>query len=195
MPIDPCFFGYGSLVNRATHEYPGAAKATARGWLRAWRHTADRPVAYLTAVKAPGAEIHGLIAAVPDADWAALDAREYAYERVLQTEQIVHTRPGTSDIAIYAIAETAMTAPSPALPILLSYLDVVVQGYLREFGRDGAAHFFDTTLGWDVPVLDDRADPIYPRHQILTDAEREVVDTALKRLGVTLTTERPSLLP
>jgi hypothetical protein len=182
--FDPCFFGYGSLVNRATHAFPGAATATAKGWLRAWRHTALREYAYLTAVPAPGAQIHGLIAAVPGADWQALDAREHAYVRRIDTDNIHHARPETAEIAIYAIAPEAMTEPTEKHPILLSYLDVVVQGYLTEFGTSGPAHFFETTIGWDAPVLDDRAAPIYPRHQRLMDAERRIVDDALEELGV-----------
>jgi hypothetical protein len=50
-----------------------------------------------------------------------------------------------------------------AHPVLLSYLDVVVQGYLQEFDEAGVAHFFDTTDGWDAPLLDDRTHPHYPR--------------------------------
>ncbi|MEY8843070.1 gamma-glutamylcyclotransferase, partial [Cribrihabitans sp. XS_ASV171] len=67
-------------------------------------------------------------------------------------------------------------------PILLSYLDVVVQGYLRVFGVDGADRFFATTDGWESPILDDRAEPRYPRHRRLKDEERAFVDDRLSRL-------------
>ena len=49
------FFGYGSLVNRATHDFPEAHPARVTGWRRAWRHTDLRPVAYLTAEPAAAA--------------------------------------------------------------------------------------------------------------------------------------------
>ncbi|MBL3566709.1 gamma-glutamylcyclotransferase, partial [Rhodovulum sulfidophilum] len=78
---DPFFFGYGSLVNRATHGYRDAVRARISGWRRVWRHTPLRPVAYLTAEPAPGVTLDGLIAAVPGGDWTALDQREYAYDR------------------------------------------------------------------------------------------------------------------
>lgn len=181
---DPCFFGYGSLVNRATHAYHGAARATANGWARTWCHAVGRDYANLTAIRVPDASIHGLIAGVPGSDWVALDARENAYERHLDTPNIAHERPETSEIAIYAIAPEAMAPPKEEHPILLSYLDVVVQGYLTEFGPGGPAHFFETTLGWDATVLDDRADPIYPRYQVLSVEERAITDLALDRLGV-----------
>ena len=34
--MHPCFFGYGSLVNRNTHAYPDARPAQLRGWHRLW---------------------------------------------------------------------------------------------------------------------------------------------------------------
>ena len=70
-----------------------------------------------------------------------------------------------------------------AHPILLSYLDVVIQGYLRHFGPDGVARFVATTEGWNAPVLNDRAAPLYPRAQRLTAAETGLVDTILQAQG------------
>ncbi len=176
------FFGYGSLVNRATHTYPQAAPAHADGWRRSWVHTTTWPHAYLTAVRAPGHRIQGLVAAVPGGDWAALDAREAAYDRIVDTDNILHTQTDVDGIAIYSVPSTARANGATRHPILLSYLDVVLQGYLREFGPDGAQGFIDTTDGWDAPVFDDRSAPIYPRHQRLTPDETEFVDTALGRL-------------
>lgn len=179
----PFFFGYGSLVNRATHDYPDVAKARLRGWARTWKRTRLRQVAFLTAVRAPGAEIDGVIAAVPDADWTALDAREYAYDRHEVTD-LDHGAPGQPSVSIYATKPEHHTDASEEHPILLSYLDTVIQGYLREFGEAGAAGFFDSTLGWDAPVLDDRAAPIYPRATEVSGDERAVVDAALAARGV-----------
>lgn len=180
------FFGYGSLVNRASHSFAGAVPAQLTGWRRIWRHTDLRPVAYLTVVPDAHAEIDGLIAPVPDADWPALDAREAAYIRAPAAHQVRHPLPHSPEIAVYTIPEGMHAAPSRAHPILLSYLDVVVQGYFREFGAAGVQRFFDTTHGWDAPLLDDRSSPHYPRHQSLTDEERELTDRHLDRLGVSL---------
>lgn len=69
------FFGYGSLVNLATHSYRGARTGQAEGWARAWLQTRHRRFAYLSAVPMPGVMIHGVIADVPGGDWQALDAR------------------------------------------------------------------------------------------------------------------------
>jgi hypothetical protein len=170
------FFGYGSLVNRATHNYPNAKAATLTGWRRAWVHTAVRPLAYLSVIRDSSCSIQGLVAEVPGGDWAALDAREYGYTRHADT--VPHdTSP--LPVHIYAVPAAAARAPVAAHPILLSYLDTVIQGFLREYGPQGAAHFFETTTGWNAPILNDRVAPRYPKAQSLTDAERAVVDEGL----------------
>lgn len=182
--LDPFFFGYGSLVNRATHHFQDAHRACLTGWRRAWRHTDLRPVAYLTAV--PATEEHsieGLVAHVPGDDWAALDLREMAYDRTLVSDGIAHEVGRAVQVQVYSIPQGKHGAPDRAHPVLLSYIDVVVQGYLREFGAAGVARFFDTTDGWDAPILDDRAAPVYPRHQNLTAAEKRLTDQHLDRVG------------
>jgi len=181
---DPFFFGYGSLVNRATHGYGRAHPARLRGWARAWRHLPGRRVATLTAVPDPQAEIAGLIAAVPGGDWAALDAREAGYDRVALNGGLRHAAPEAGAVAIYAVPEHAIAPAGTLHPILMSYLDVVVQGFASEFGEAGAVEFFATTRGWEAPVLNDRARPRYPRHQRLSRAETTLVDAGLARLGV-----------
>jgi len=180
---DPFFFGYGSLVNRRTHDYPEAHQARVKGWRRAWRKSPLRDRCFLTVVPAADDYIDGLVAAVPDADWAALDAREHAYDRHDVSHATAHGIGRAVDVAIYAIPEGQHHDPAPDHPVVLSYIDVVVQGFLAEFGQEGVAHFFETTEGWHVPILDDRARPLYPRAQNLTEEERAQVDEGLARLS------------
>ncbi|WP_164660251.1 gamma-glutamylcyclotransferase family protein [Tropicibacter sp. Alg240-R139] len=180
----PYFFGYGSLVNRATHDYLNPQPARLRGWRRAWRHTDLRPVAFLTAVPCEASEIDGLIAHVPNNDWAALDEREWAYDRHSSTQSISHNLPHPAEIAVYAVPVARQSPPDTRHPILLSYLDVVVQGYHQMFGLKGVTDFFATTDGWDAPILDDRAAPRYPRHQTLTPEETALVESHLADLNV-----------
>jgi len=182
---DPFFFGYGSLVNRETHDFPQAARARVRGWARTWKRTRLRKLAFLTAVPAPDAEIEGLIAAVPGSDWAALDLREHAYNRHPVSEiDHDHGPDRQLDVQIYSTKPEHHTDATEDHPILLSYLDTVIQGYLMEFGEAGAHRFFASTGGWEASVLDDRADPIYPRVTQLTREERLFVDDALSAMDV-----------
>ena len=133
------FFGYGSLVNRATHHFAPTYPARLTGWRRAWRSAEGRAFSFLTAIPDRHAALDGLIAAVPGDDWDALDRREAAYRRHVVTEDIIHDGDGIARIEVYAVDEGRHTAPHPECPVLLSYLDVVVQGYLQVFGEGGAA--------------------------------------------------------
>jgi hypothetical protein len=69
-------------------------------------------------------------------------------------------------------------------PILLSYLDVVLQGFMQIYGHSGADNFFATTDGWERPVQNDRTEPLYPRHRQLTDLEQKRVDALLKDYNI-----------
>ena len=169
-------------MNRRTHVYRDAHPATLKGWRRCWRHIADLDTAFLTATPSADDEIEGLIAAVPGADWTALDEREMHYARV-NTGGVVHGLDFAPEVQHYH-APLDLNTPADGLrPILLSYLDVVVQGYLTEHGEAGVDRFFETTDGWDAPVLNDRATPRYPRHQVLSDAELDLVDRHLAVIG------------
>lgn len=183
MSLDPFFFGYGSLVNTATHVYDRHHRARLSGWRRVWRHTPYREMAFLTAEPCEGVAIDGLIAAVPGADWAALDLRETGYDRVPLAQGLTHEAANVGEIAVYQIPADKFGPSDGQRPILLSYLDVVVQGYMQVFGTGGGQHFFDTTVGWDGPILDDRAAPRYPRAQLLQADETAFVDRALADLG------------
>ena len=58
-----------------------------------------------------------------------------------------------------------------------------VGGGLFEGFEKGVERFFYTTLGWDTPVLNDRAAPLYPRAQTLTPDQTALVDSHLVRLS------------
>lgn len=183
-PSHAYFFGYGSLVNRDTHAFKDAHPARLKGWRRMWRPTHLREVGFLSVVADKDSWVDGLIAPVPDADWHALDLREANYERIAAEHMVEHPLPHAPQIAVYSVPDEHSRAPQEGYHLLLSYIDVVVQGYLREYGAAGAQHFFETTDGWNAPVLDDRDDPRYPRACRLSRDETDVVDAALAALSV-----------
>ena len=179
---DRFFFGYGSLVNRRTHDFDRLSPARIRGWRRLWQPSPLRPVAFLTAVPDPTGAIDGVIAAVPDRGWADLDVRERAYSRhPVDPRDIDHRLRPCPEIHVYTVENA--NPPNPDQPILLSYIDVVAQGFLAEYGPEGATRFFQTTKGWETPILNDRAAPRYPRHQTLDRAQMAFVDAALRDLS------------
>lgn len=166
------FFGYGSLVNLATHQNEAPRPARLPGWRRVWRNVSSYASAVLS-VEPAESTLLGVTAQVPGGDWRALDAREAGYMR-----QPVCLDCGAKS-AVYVVDPIAPGTPPP---ILLSYLDVIGQGYAAHYGPEGVAHFFETTCGW-TDILDDRAAPRYPRHQQLSDAERQLVDAQIARLN------------
>ena len=181
------FFGYGSLVNPDANAHAREiAPGRVRGWRRAWAHPTGAPgrgVTSLTVQPDPDGEIEGVLAFVDDlGDLAALDAREAGYERrYLDAPAVTLAEAGrpTRERFLY-VSLSPRTAPAdPDHPILRSYVDCVLQGYLRRFGETGLLRFMETTEGWDGFILDDRAAPRYPRHVSLDEAEREIIETAL----------------
>ncbi|SFC95950.1 gamma-glutamylcyclotransferase family protein [Tropicimonas isoalkanivorans] len=179
---DRQIFGYGSLVNRATHGYQDTRPATLHGWRRVWVHTRLRPLAYLS-VEPADAQIDGLVARVPGADRPALDAREEAYDPHDVTARL---HDSSTEVAAEVFAVPARHASPPGVihPLRLTYIDVVVQGFLEVFGEAGVERFFASTAGWNAPVIDDRAAPLYARHRPLTDRQRGIVDAHLAALQV-----------
>ncbi|MEN8659955.1 gamma-glutamylcyclotransferase family protein [Marivita sp.] len=178
----PHFFGYGSLVNRNTHSFAPIHPSRITGWRRIWQRAPNRPAAFLSVIIDPDSVIDGVIAPVPNDDWVALDEREFSYARLAVTDAVQHAASDVRDISIYAIPPENTAPPDKNHPILLSYVDAVLQGYLREFGETGAEQFCASTGGWDTPVRNDRTDPVYPRAQRLTTTERTFVDDMLLTL-------------
>ncbi len=165
------FFGYGSLVNAATHEYENLRPVTLRGWRRMWVQSSERNVAFLSVTPDPLSAISGLQADVGTIGWDELDIREAAYDRLtLDTEPLV-------GVQMYRASASAVSPDSLGQPILLSYLDCVVQGFNQVFGEDGVRDFFRSTTGWHTPILNDRSQPRYPRPCILSAEETKLVDT------------------
>ena len=139
--------------------------------------SATRNIAFLSVKPDPLSTISGLIADIGDLGWAVLDEREAAYDRQILTVE------GFDGITMYQAKPSSMAPLGSGQPILLSYLDCVVQGFNTVYGEDGVRDFFRSTTGWDTPILNDRAAPIYPRAQVLSDAETKLTDDHIKMVG------------
>ena len=174
------FFGYGSLVNIHTHSYLPYEKANMAGWRRKWCYTKFRDTPFLSAHFVDHGQISGLIALVPNNDWSALDERENGYDRT-KIPFYSDNNDGISEIQIYHVPDRNLSNYRSKKGIILSYLDCVIKGYLKQFGEEGVADFFETTDGWNCKIFNDRLNPIYPRHVELSPYERSLVDYYLKR--------------
>ena len=196
------YFGYGSLVNRATLTtgHVQTHRARLKGWRRTWRPRPDMgpdtgatpgvtlpdgiAPSLLTAHRAEGASIDGLLVIDFAVNLAGVDTREFRYHRRdIVLADLEFTDPGHglgADITLHVYeARVEHPAADGPAPILRSYLDAVMQGFLREFGLDGLHRFVAETDAFHTPIHDDRASPLYPRAVRLSPAEVELFDGVL----------------
>lgn len=181
---DDWFFGYGSLVNRATHAHGRAHCASLQGWRRVWRVPAGEHVPVLSIAPDPATRIDGLVAHLAGGDWTALDLREAGYDRLpVPQAALAHAAPHDLRAQVYAVDLTTSRAPGADDRLRLSYLDVVAEGFVTEYGAEGLARFIATTSDW-APVENDRAQPLYPRARPVSAQIRALLDAHLAQIGV-----------
>lgn len=181
------YFGYGSLVNRATHRTGIIHAVPARlvGWRRCWRPRPDVPgfpAALLSIREEKGACCDGLLVFDHLENLAALDEREARYRRLaLSLEDLETAMPVPGDCPVYVYVAEPDIPPHPQPPkILQSYLDAVCQGFLHVHGEEGLRRFINETDGFDTLIHADRLEPFYPRAVSLLDQERILFDTLLE---------------
>jgi len=184
------YFGYGSLVNLTTLRTPyiSAWPATLRGWERVWL---PRPkvagsfapidgLAFLSVRPNPKVQINGMVVIDKAESLESLDTREAAYRRHrIELPDITVMRD--DDGEPFDLPTFMYVADTPALTdgsyrILRSYLDAVFQGYLTHFGEEGIQRFIKTTANFDLGILEDREEPVYPRAVGISAAERALFE-------------------
>ena len=166
------FFGYGSLVNLRTHNYQNPKPTQVIGWQREWVSSTIRDVAFLSVKPSKKITLQGMSASTKNIGWKALDIRETGYYR----HKLINL-----DMQMY-IGDPKTINNHVKQPILLSYLDCVIQGYHEHFGEQGVIDFFATTFNWDHPIFNDRNLPQYPRAITLNQYEQDLVDYHLAQL-------------
>jgi hypothetical protein len=193
------YFGYGSLVNRETLRtaYLATVPVRVRGWKRCWRPRDPEfrkqgiSVSMLSA--RPDAEtiIEGMVVFDRADHLPSVDEREFGYHRrTVAADRIEYLNDLAVDCPVYIYeAWTNHSEDDPGDPILQSYLDAVLQGFLREFGPEGVRGFVRTTDGFDRPVRRDRHQPIYARSVLLSDHERTMFDGLLEQHGIAYSDE------
>ena len=189
------YFGYGSLVNRATlrTDYVAAVPARLNGWRRCWRprksndpNDPRRHLSMLSAWQREGHAIDGLLVFDRLDHLPAVDEREAAYDRVpveVECLEVAVEIPDGCALFVYE-AHTNEATHDPGAPIAQSYLDAVMQGFMHEFGHDGVMDFLDSTDGFERPVRADRHSPVYSRSVALPDDQRDLFDSLLADRGI-----------
>jgi len=179
------YFGYGSLVNRATRPaHETALRARLYGWQRVWGHRVlpeqqpsgepPRSCCSLSVEKLPKTAseqskkqpyIDGVIVTIPTTDLPVLDKREAGYNRHALSSDHFDLPPEckTSQVHVYVSKPDHQGGATEQFPILQSYIDCVLAGYGALFEHDGMQQFIDSTTGWDGVIENERNNPKYPR--------------------------------
>ncbi|SNY93046.1 hypothetical protein SAMN04515647_3319 [Cohaesibacter sp. ES.047] len=195
------YFGYGSLVNDDTRNpesfgFSGRLKGYRRRW-SIWRESAERRefgfggTAALSVVADPDAYCDGLLVFDLKSHLPQVDVREAMYDRVkldLSNFSTSDTIPLGLDCYIYVGQPAHTEEVDPAYPILQSYVDAVMQGFLHKFGKPGLDRFVEETEGWKTPIVKDRDRPFYPRSITLTLEEAELLDHYQRLSGAPMVT-------
>jgi cation transport protein ChaC len=183
------FFGYGSLVNADTRPTDAVAiPISINGWIRQWRHclsTEFGKVCALT-VSPASTKILGALVLSDTNAIMSIDQREIGYRRErLELSKIAWQHESAIEEAyIYVSTQPYYRWGDEEYPILRSYLDCVLSGYLRTFGEAGVTAFIESTEGWECPIRDDRLAPLYPRSVLLTNEERETIAAILAEYSI-----------
>lgn len=201
------YFGYGSLVNRATRPADEVAQpARLYGWQRVWGHRVlslqqpcDEPrrsccslsVQKLTGVDPLGREntpyIDGVVVTIPVSALPVLDKREAGYDRhaIPRTHFDLSAGCDVDEIQMYISTPEHQGSATEQFPILQSYIDCVLAGYCAVFEPEGMQHFVDSTQGWTGAIENERDNPKYPRAVTLPATQLAWFDSviAAKRLN------------
>ena len=177
-------FGYGSVVNCASRTSTlggttSSAALTARllptfGHTRSWCFRASTGFTALGLQREHGGSpINGVLFAVDAAALAKLDAREAGYTRQQVDAQHVEVVDSTPGSAAAAVLTAALSRPATCViwvyqpcveccapasvehPIVQSYVDVCVSGFLDAADESFASEFIATTSGWSAFYLND----------------------------------------
>ncbi|KQQ91325.1 gamma-glutamylcyclotransferase family protein [Aureimonas sp. Leaf324] len=182
------YFGYGSLVNRATlrTKFLGIRRASVMGWRRFWMPRQVPDAALLSVRPADGFETQGVVVYDLADHLPAVDEREAGYIRrvVMPGHVTIESAPATDvPLFIYEASPAMPGAADVGAFILQSYLDAVLQGFLSLYGEAGVRRFVAETDGFETTVLGDRAAPRYPRSVDLARREAELFDRLVIERG------------
>ncbi len=182
------YFGYGSLVNRATlrTKFLGIRRATVTGWRRFWLPRGLSMPPLLSVRPTEGFETQGVVVYDRADHLPAVDEREAGYaRRVVMPDHVrieAEPAPGVP-LFIYEASPVELDAADVGATILQSYLDAVLQGFLSLYGEEGVTRFVAETDGFETTILADRADPRYPRSVTLSAGEAELFDRLILQRG------------
>ena len=188
------YFGYGSLVNRNTRPAQEIAhSARLNGWQRVWDHRVsdpyrDKRCTSLSIEPSPEVAVEGVVVRLELDKLPQLDQREAGYDRLILPasdfdlpEELLEqmATEGMDEIMVYRSQEHNRGLADAENPVLQSYVDCVMAGYLHRFGEEGVNALVSSTRGWECSLFNDRTEPFYPRWVEVSSADQQYFDDSI----------------
>jgi hypothetical protein len=156
-------------------------------WRREWKHCVQLDsdgICALTVSPSTGERVQGVLILCSLDELRHVDERELGYlrEAVPLGDVCCSIESWPRSVFVYRSKQECYRQGSREMPIWWSYLECVLFGYLKKFGKPGVDRFVASTSGWATPVLDDRARPRYPRAHDIPKEERSFLDNAIARI-------------
>lgn len=176
-------FGYGSLVNSATLPAGvGLQRGSITGWVRQWRNpriVSTGTICGLTVARRHGIVLQGAVFQADSELETSLSIREGEDELVREGVTLLDSG-STLTADLFVTPTSKLVWANDDCPICVSYLDCILQGFLRLYDRLGVENFLDSSEGWHLPLCHDREEPRYPRAIMLDPSERALIDDCLR---------------
>ena len=188
------YFGYGSLVNRNTRPAQEIAhSARLNGWQRVWDHRVsdpyrDKRCTSLSIEPSREVAVEGVVVRLELDKLPQLDQREAGYDRLILPasdfdlpEELLEqmATEGMDEIMVYRSQEHNRGLADAENPVLQSYVDCVMAGYLHRFGEEGVNALVSSTRGWECSLFNDRTEPFYPRWVEVSSADQQYFDDSI----------------
>jgi hypothetical protein len=102
---------------------------------------------------------------------AEIDKREVDYSREKMREDQIVEFGIKGNIWVYTPQKECIRYPTVEVPILQSYVDVIIKGCLERGGKEFAKDFIRTTYGWENIWINDRGNSNHTRSVRLSDSD------------------------
>jgi hypothetical protein len=193
-------FGYGSLIERASRTrtnpdavaaWPARVTGYQRGWFHQFANNVGSSCTYLGAVTKPGATTNGVIYKVEDFEKTKERETGYTADPVKGTIEMLDGGAPWDRGEVYIFISnpediSKTKEPTPALPMVESYVDICVNGCLEiealyRTASGFVQEFIQSTTGWNKYWVNDR---LYPRRPFIYAPNASAIDQALQKGNV-----------
>jgi hypothetical protein len=193
-------FGYGSLIERASRTrtnpdavaaWPARVTGYQRGRFHQFANNVGSSCTYLGAVTKPGATINGVIYKVDDFEKTKERETGYTADPVKGAIEMLDGGAPWDRGEVYIFISnpediSKTKEPTPALPMVESYVDICVNGCLEiealyRTASGFVQEFIRSTTGWNKYWVNDR---LYPRRPFIYAPNASAIDQALQKGNV-----------